>query len=179
MDIFDNEIEIIRAFQDVPLSSVMFAPGCTPKSEALYFSIKDAAQWLQWHDSSGKADPPPDFYSNAHGYMMDVMRVDDHGFRDKKGKTVNPTRMRESELARELRDKGILDAFPNAKLVMTVDTKLPTHEDHNYIFYRNNLVRTVESHKKKIPNYKANHLSLKWCFSSLMNRLSTWKYRTK
>ena len=66
--------------------------------------------------------------------MMDVMRVDDHGFRNKKGKTVNPTRMRESELARELRDKGILDAFPNAKLMMTVDTKLPTHKDHNYIF---------------------------------------------
>ncbi len=164
MDIFDNEIEIIRAFQDVAPSSVMFAPECTPESEALYFSIKDAAQWAQWHDSSGKVDPPPDFYSNDHGYMMDVMRVDDHGFRNKKGKTVNPARMRESELARELRDKGILDAFPNAKLVMTVDTKLPTHEDHNYNFYRNNFVRTVEAHKKKIPNYKANHPSLKTVF---------------
>ena len=29
MDIFDNEIEIIQAFQDVAPSSVMFAPECT------------------------------------------------------------------------------------------------------------------------------------------------------
>lgn len=86
MDIFDNEIEIIRAFQDIAPSSVMFAPEYTEECEALYFSIKDAASWTQWRDSSGKADPPPDFYSNDHGYMMDVMRVDDHGFRNKKGK---------------------------------------------------------------------------------------------
>ena len=164
MDIFDNEIEIIEMFQDVDPSSVMFAPECTDECEALYWSIKNVEQWAQWRNSSGKADPPPDFYSDVHGFMMDVMRVDDHGYISPKGKTVNPTRKRESEVARELRDKGILDAFPNAKLVMTVDTQLPTHEDHNYEYYRDNFVRTVESHKKKIPNYKANHPNFKTVF---------------
>ena len=164
MDIFDNEIEIIRTLQDVAPSSVMFAPKLTPEGEALYWSINDEEQWALWRNSSGKADPPPDFYSDTHGFMMDVMRVDDHGYISPKGKTVNPTRKRESEVARELCDKGILATFPNAKLVMTVDTQLPTHEDHNYNYYRDNFVRTVESHKKKIQNYKSNHPTLKTVF---------------
>ena len=164
MDIYDNESEIIRAFQNIAPSSVMFAPECTSESEALYWSIKDATQWVRWCNSSGKADPPPDFYSDFYGFMMDVMRVDDHGYISSKGKTVNPTRKRESEVARELSDKGVLSAFPNAKLIMTVDTQLPTHEDHNYDYYRDNFVRTIESHKIKIPNYKANHPNLKTVF---------------
>ena len=39
MDIFDNEIEIIQAFQDVVPSSVMFAPECTLEGEKLYNEI--------------------------------------------------------------------------------------------------------------------------------------------
>ena len=135
MDIYDNESEIIRAIQNVAPSSVMFAPECTTESEALYWSIKDTVQWNQWCNSSGKADPPPDFYSDSHGFMMDVMRVDDHGYISSKG-----------------------------KLVMTVDTQLPTPEHHNNDYYHDNFVRTVESHKKKIPNYKANHPNLKTVF---------------
>jgi hypothetical protein len=34
--------------------------------------------------------------------MMDVMRVDDHSFENKKGKLVNPTNSRESEIQAEL-----------------------------------------------------------------------------
>ena len=86
MDIFDNEIEIIQMFQDIAPSSVKFAPTPTPEGEALYWSINDEEEWALWCNSSGKADPPPDFYSNAHGYMMDVMRVDDTAFVTKKGK---------------------------------------------------------------------------------------------
>ena len=36
MDIYDNESEIIRAFQNIAPSSVMFAPECTSESEALF-----------------------------------------------------------------------------------------------------------------------------------------------
>ena len=164
MDLFDSEIEIIKAFQDVTVSSVMLAPEGSKACESLYLSIKELEQWNKWTDSSGKADLPPDFYSDELGYMMDVMRVDDHGYHNKKGKTVNPTRQRETEIARELRENGIIDAFPTAKLIMTVDTKLPTREDHNYTYYRKNFVRTIEAHKKKISNYKTNHPSLKTVF---------------
>ena len=164
MDIYDNEIEIIEYFQSVAHSEIMLIPEDSEVCSDLCVSIIDKEEWMHWCDSSGKSDPPPDFYSNVHGYMLDVMRVDDHGFISKKGKVVNPTRQRETEVARELREKGILEAFPNAKLIMNVDTKLPTHEDHNYKFYLDNFIRTIESHKKKISNYKANHPSLKTVF---------------
>lgn len=67
--------------------------------------------------------------------MMDIMRVDDHGHLGRNGKSIiNPTLQRESEVMRELKQNGILDMFPNAQPHLIVDTKLPTDEDHNYIF---------------------------------------------
>ena len=164
MDIFDNEVEIIEFFQNVDTSSVMLIPSESPECENLCMVIQDEELWKLWYNSSGKSDPPPDFYSDTHGYMMDVMRVDDHGYISPKGKTVNPTRERESDVARELKDNGVFDSFPNARLFSLVDTGLPTHEDHNYIYYRDNFIRTIETHKKKIPNYKSNHLNLKIVF---------------
>ena len=164
MDIFDNEIEIIKFFQNVDDSSIMLIPSESPECENICTVIQDEELWKLWYNSSGKSDPPPDFYSDTHGYMMDVMRVDDHGYISPKGKTVNPTRKRESDVARELKDNGVFDSFPNARLFSLVDTGLPTHEDHNYIYYRDNFIRTIETHKKKIPNYKSNHPNLKIVF---------------
>lgn len=164
MDIFDNEVEIIELFQSVKTSSVALIPEDSPQCESLFMSIKDRSQWKNWHNTSGKADPPPDFYSDKYGFMMDIMRVDDHGRKSKKGKLVNPTRRRETEITRELEDAGIFKVFPNAKPLLIVDTKLPTHEDHNYVFYRDEFIRVLESHKNKIPNYKINHPALKTVF---------------
>ena len=47
--------------------------------------------------------------------MTDVMRVDDHGYISPKGKTVNPTRKRESDVARELKENGVLVEYYVAK----------------------------------------------------------------
>jgi len=164
MDIFDNEIEIINFFQDVDDSSIMLIPEGSVACEEICLAIKEAEKWQLWKNSSGKADPPPDFFSDALGYMMEVMRVDDHGYISKKGKTVNPMRQRETQIARELRDNGFLDTFPNARLFLIVDTGLPTHEDHNYDYYRDNFVRAISVHIKKIPTYKQNHPTLKTVF---------------
>lgn len=57
-----------------------------------------------------------------------------------------------------------MDQFPGAKLHLLVDTKLSTEEDHNYRFYRDNFVRTVEAHKKKIHRYRENHPNCKVIF---------------
>ena len=40
----------------------------------------------KWINSSGKNDPPPDFYNDKKKLMMDVMRIDDHAYINKKGK---------------------------------------------------------------------------------------------
>ena len=163
MDIFNSEIEIIEFFRETKTEETLLLPENDEGAEQVYLSI--VQEWGKWTNSSGKSDPPPDFFSDELELMMDVMRVDDHGHIGKNGKSiVNPTRERESKVTEELRQSGIFDMVPNAKLYLLVDTKLPTDEDHNYRFYRDNFIRTVSSHIKKISNYKLNHPSLKTIF---------------
>lgn len=165
MDIYDNEIEIIKMFQDVQCSEVLLLPEDSEECEQVFLSVHDEKKWNRWKDTSGKADPPPDFYCDEYGLMMDVMRIDDHGHIGKNGKTiVNPTLQRETEVTRELKEKGVFETFPNSKPVLIVNTGLPTDEDHNYYYYRDSFVRTVEAHKKKIPQYQRNHPKCKTVF---------------
>lgn len=164
MGIFDKESEIIEYFQtSISPSEVALIPE-NEETEQVFQSIFNEESWEKWTDTSGKNDPPPDFYCAEDGLMMDVMRVDDHGYISEKGKTVNPTLTREREVTRELQENGILGQIPGAKLHLIVDTKLPTEEDHNYRFYRDNFVRTVEAHKKKIHRYRENHPNCKVIF---------------
>lgn len=163
MDIFDSELEIIKCFQETEIKETLLLPVNDEDAEQAYLSI--IQKWEKWTNSSGKSDPPPDFFSDELGLMMDIMRVDDHGHVGRDGKSiVNPTLQRESEVMRELKQKGILDIFPNAQPHLIVDRRLPTDEDHNYIFYRDNFNRTVGSHIKKIANYRSNHPGLKTVF---------------
>lgn len=164
MGIFDKENEIIEYFQTIVSPPEVALIPENDETERVFQSISDKESWAKWTDTSGKNDPPPDFYCDEYGLMMDVMRVDDHGYISEKGKTVNPTLTREREVTKELQENGILDQFPGAKLHLLVDTKLSTEEDHNYMFYRDNFVRTVEAHKKKIHRYRENHPNCKVIF---------------
>ena len=164
MGIFDKENEIIEYFQTIVSPPEVALIPENDEMERVFQSISDEESWAKWTDTSGKNDPPPDFYCDEYGLMMDVMRVDDHGYISEKGKTVNPTLTREREVTKELQENGILGQFPGVKLHLLVDTKLPTEEDHNYRFYRDNFVRTVEAHKKKIHRYRENHPNCKVIF---------------
>ena len=165
MVLFDYELEIIKLFQNIEFSSTFLIPAMDSECERIFHLIHDRDQWVYWINSSGKGDPPPDFFSDKYALMMEVMRVDDHGHIGKNMKSVvNPTLQREAEVMRELKEKGVLDVFPNAKFMTIVDTKLPTKEDHNYIFYRDSFIRTVETHKKKIKSYQNNHPNHKMVF---------------
>ena len=157
MDIFDWEAEIIRFFQSTKQNETMLFPPEDYEAKKLFESIVDMDLWKNWVDSSAHNAPPPDFYNEEMHIMMDVMRVDDHGYKNKKGKTVNPARQHDTELIHELKNSGILKQFPNAKLIVNGITDLPTHKDHNYTYYYKNFCRTVNSHKEKIANYKKNH----------------------
>lgn len=79
MNRFDNEDKIISQFQEVNDNEVMFATQ-SETIEAVYSSIHTEALWKNWINSSGKSDPPPDYYLPKDELMMDVMRVDDHAF---------------------------------------------------------------------------------------------------
>lgn len=164
MNYFDDENKIIECLQDVEKSSVCFAV-LNEEIVSVFESIHNEEQWKLWKNSSGKSDPPPDFYCDKLKLMMDVMRVDDHAYKNKKGKLVNPTNAKESSMQNELRQSGILDRFPNVKdIICNAMTDLPTAQDHNYKFYNNNFIRTVEEHKRKIELYKQNHPGFKSIF---------------
>lgn len=157
MDIFNCEAEIIHFFQSVKQNETMLFPFQDDEAKKIFESIVDPDLWEKWTDSSAHDAPPPDFYNEEAHIMMDIMRVDDHGYKNKKGKTVNPARQHDTELMLELENSGILKQFPNAKPIVIGKTDLPTHEDHNYNYYYKNFCAIVNSHKSKIANYKKNH----------------------
>lgn len=145
MNYFDEENRIIEHFQGVDCKSVFFLFQ-SDIAIHIFESIHDIDNWRKWVNSSGKSDPPPDFYCKDFRYMMDVMRVDDHSFKNKKGKLVNPVNMRESKIQAELIKKGIPELFPNVNgIIVNAVTDLPTQKDHNYKFYKKNFVVNVSS----------------------------------
>ncbi len=165
----ENILESFRLSSNSQYNSCFSHPLYLPKTsivKQIFKSICDDEHWAKWHNSSGKDAPPPDYYNNELKLMMEVMRVDDNEHIDKStGKSIHPLRVRESELIRELKDKGILDILPpNGKIIINANTKLPTDKDHNYIYYRDNFIRIIENHKEKIPIYQQNHPGYKTIF---------------
>lgn len=158
----EKESNLITFFQELKTSDIMLVQE-TEDVQNIVCSVHNPTIWGKWTDSSAKDVPPPDFYSDELNLMMEVMRVDDHGFK-KRGNMINPTYEKEHQLEKQLRDSGILDMFPNAELFITAKTELPTDQDHNYKYYLENFKRTLENHIKKIPKYRENHPNHKIIF---------------
>ena len=152
----EKEQNLIEWFRELDKSEIMLSPE-SDQTEKICMSLMDNENWQHWIDSSAKDAPPPDFYNETENLMLEVMRVDDHGF-IKDGKVINPTYRREHEIEKEMKKAGIIDQFPDLQTVfINAVTDLPTNEDHNYQFYLDNFKRVVSNHKKKINDYKANH----------------------
>lgn len=159
----DSEIDIINYLQNLDNSEICFPVESSEAIEILD-TIHSKEKWANWRDSSGNSDPPPDFYSDEYRLMIDVMRVNDHEQKGKKGKLYNPSMARERQMFKELEDSGILKQFPNAKVYLNGDTQLPTHEDHNYDLYLKCFRRVISKHIDSIPLYKENHPGYKVIF---------------
>lgn len=163
MDRFSKEVNIISNFQDESIPFVLF-PVVNREVRLIFSSIYKRKNWKYWIDTSGKNDPPPDFYNKDLKLMMDVMRVDDHEYISAKGKTVNEERRIESQAYAELRVRGVLDRIDPSLIYIDVHSNLPTDEDHNFTRYIECFTRTIEKHKCKIKNYKKNHPGYKIIF---------------
>jgi hypothetical protein len=162
MNNFDRETNILKTFRTSYAAEETYL---LPERKDTCNLIECILLQEQWIDSSGKSEIPPDFYSPKFKLMMEVMRIDDHAYKNHKGKIRNPTNERESFMQKELRDSGILEKFPNVtQIICNPDTGLSTIEDHNYKFYRKNFARAIEKHKCKIPQYRENHPNYKLVF---------------
>lgn len=167
MNFYDSENEIIDTFQTVRKREVYF-PCFSKDAVSAFNAIYKRKKWKSWINNSGKADPPPDFYSNKYGYIMEVMRVDDHAHYNEKGVLVNPVNQRESMLQKEIR-QNILKNNPqadleNIKIMINAWPQLPSLEDHNYRFYYENFERVLTKHIKNIPLYRENQPGKKLIF---------------
>ena len=160
IDFIDN----LQLLYESNLLRIELFPSSTPELEKIINAVCDKNERDNWTDSSGKSDPPPDFYSDKYKLMMDVMRVNDHEKRGKKGKLYNPSMAHEQEMYMELEQAGIIKQFPNAKVFLTGQTQLPTYEDHNYNLYLKCFNRVVSKHIDNIPLYKENHPGYKVIF---------------
>ena len=84
----ESEKQLIRRFQTEPPKGICLLCGTREEIE-LCNIIQSGNFWKEWVDASAHDAPPPDFYSNKYGLMMDVMKVDDNTRKTKKGKKVN------------------------------------------------------------------------------------------
>lgn len=158
----EKESNLIEMFQSVDTTSVLLLPEDT--CENVFQSVWDKKRWEKWIDSSRKSDPPPDFYNNQECFMMEVMRVDDHGHKNR-GKVINPLYEREHMLERELVNSGLLKLLPDdVRIFINANTGLPTEQDHSYAFYAENFQRTIRHHKERIEQYRKNHPAYKLIF---------------
>lgn len=159
----DNEIDFIRCVQDIENNEIFFPIESESAIEVLQ-EIHSTKKWERWLDSSGKKDPPPDFYSPDYCLMMEVMRVDDHERKNPKGTVINPHNMHNRELSHKLQECGIIDQFPKSQIHIVGRTDLPYYEDHNYTYYTKSFKRILQKHITKIPLYKRNHPNYKVVF---------------
>lgn len=167
MNFYDSENEIIDTFQTVRKREVYF-PCFSKDAVSAFNAIYKRKKWKSWINNSGKADPPPDFYSNEYGYIMEVMRVDDHAHYNEKGVLVNPVNQRESMLQKEIRQNMLKNNpqadLENIKIMINAWPQLPSLEDHNYRFYYENFERVLTKHIKNIPLYRENQPGKKLIF---------------
>ena len=73
----DKEIDFIEDFRMIPSEQIAVI-GNEEEIDKIIDIIKISDNWI---DSSGKDQLPPDFYNDKDKIMMEVMRVDDHGYR--------------------------------------------------------------------------------------------------
>lgn len=77
-----KEVNLVNGFRMLDTRE-MFLVHETEEIENIVASILTPEIWSKWTDASAKDVPPPDFYCDEIHLMMEVMRVDDHGFKKK------------------------------------------------------------------------------------------------
>lgn len=162
----DKESHLVNDFRMLIISAgkTLCVSIDTEEIQNVAKSILDKEIWeSEWVDSSGKDDPPPDFYNNNQNLMLEVMRVDDHTF-EENGRIKNPTNQLARKLEKDMRRMGLFEENPNLQLMVNAVTDLQGREDHNYDLYRNNFKRIVEKHIQSIPLYRENHPEYKLIF---------------
>lgn len=163
MQTLNDESMILDMFKEVKSKEIV-PLGNFLECKKIHLALTGVLNRKEWIDSSGKNDPPPDFYDNKHKLMMDVMRIDDTTYKNKKGKLVDLTRQKEEKLLKEYLGKNYKNERNDISCFVVASSGLPTNEDHNFERYYKNFERVFKEHEKKLDLYKSNHPGFKTLF---------------
>ena len=123
-------------------------------------------EWDVWTLNNGHDRPPPDFYSEAHKLMFDVMRINDSERQivTTKGKTKkkNPILAKEARIMQEI--KAAFPDVENRNIFINVMPDGNFDESHNYKQYCEHANRVFDSHIKSIPLCRHLHPTFKMGF---------------
>ena len=114
-------------------------------------------------DNSGHDCLPPDYYSDKHRIMFDVMRIND----TEKRKSYNPLKIKERGIEKEIKEKfkGVFsDNVLENRLFINAMPDGDYDEAHNYQQYLKNYRRVLGEHKKKIGRCREAHQGFKMGF---------------
>lgn len=173
---YKDESTLFKKIQLTPTELICLFPendNTKNIAEAFFYtgdSLFNIIEDTGWIDSSGKGDVPPDFYSDKHRLMVDLMIIDDYEeiTIDKKGKEKIHNRYQQhehefydsmvpTEIKNELKEKNI-------QLFLVSDMSVENVGKPSYFKYKNCFQRIVNKHIDSIPMYKANHPEYKLGF---------------
>lgn len=149
---FDNEDEILS-----------FARDYIRQHGALHFNgnsfNKKVQRCLTDVDNlvsdNGHDALPPDYYSDTHNMMFDVLRVNDSEIK----KRYNPVKIRERNAYNEILEKFGDIMQPNTQILTISESD--DIDEHIYKNYTKNAKRVIGEHIKKINKWKNKHPCIK------------------
>ena len=128
--------------------------------------LESILYWENWTDSSGKADPPPDFFNQSESLMMEVMRISHEQYVDDRGNPHDPSAARVSDFIKEMTEVGglAIDRFFKCNTVIEAKKETDVVRPYSYQQYLESFNRVVGSHISKINLYRKNHPGFKLIF---------------
>lgn len=151
---FNDEQTLIDHMRRTPPEYIQLLPDNNATRKILK-TFQNRAIWVA---NMKNTNEPPDFYTEKHKVMGDIMQVDDCGhtvYYPKKSKYKNPQRTTDGQKYKELQASGILDSCPNLKQIfINSDTShLSTNEHHQFTWYRDEFKRIIREHIDSLPLY--------------------------
>ena len=160
-----NEDNVISLLLLSLLEEKIFFPLSMPPDE-IQSLIHSLLPFDGWINSSGKADPTPDYYNPDQRLMMEVMCVSHYHHEDDKHHLHSPGDINISRSIEELCNADLETAdwfFQHNNIVkssFSSDVDLP----HSYRQYVDSFTRVVSKHIDEIGTYRNNHPGYKLIF---------------
>lgn len=117
---------------------------------------------------NGHAAVPPDYFSEKHSIMFDVMRVNDSELK----KSYNPVKIRERKLFQAVEKEFGLYMPADAPVIVATESDIP--EEHCYKNYVKNSQRVIGAHIDKLPLWKNKHQDIKYSGLFIFDETETY-----